>query len=143
MIMLLGGALAGFFIMKSTVTPAVGSAGNSGGATKTTVGKTLAQTTNSPSSAVAPRANQGNQANQPWYQGPAMAAGGVAASTIAKGVAGLFTSSTATDNTAEQFDDEDLNSAEDDYGLAGSDGGLSSADNYNYTGEQDEEEEIA
>lgn len=63
-------------------------------------GVQLSQRSKNPGSAQAPRADQGNSANQPWYQGAAVAVGGLAIAEIAKN-AGNIVSYFKSDNNSE------------------------------------------
>lgn len=77
---------------------------------KGTVVNTTPQPTKNAASAQAPRVNQGNKANQPWYTGAVTATAGLALASGAKALSGLFADQgDGEDPYADDLEDEDYN----------------------------------
>ena len=101
------------------------------------------QSTKNPTSAQAPRAEQGKQGNQPWYTG-ALIAGGPALGNVASSIASAFknrrvtaSSSDTFDDSSKEYDDNNIVADESDYGKFNQEAFSESDNFYNDSSDQD------
>lgn len=84
---------------------------------------TLPQTTKAPASAQAQRADQGNQANQPWYMGAAQVASSINVNDIVNGIKSIADIFKSNDNIYDydyfSTDNNDFLELAGDFGSAG------------------------